>query len=187
MIGQMSMFAPAQDLPLRRRVTVEIITLEQARYALEQWHYLHRARVGRQINYAVLIDGVVDGVITYAYPMMSAPINGIPSDEVIEFARLFLKSNVPHSATCAIGATLRRVVSDWMGKFPDSKRPRLVVSWSDSEYHKGTIYRAANFQWLRRTKGALHGNTAASKRGSRTKHSDYMHDKDCWIFSLDGR
>ena len=83
------MFAPDNTLPLRRRVTLEIIGLADARYMLTQFHYLHRTRVGRQINYAVLIDGIVDGVITYAYPMMSAPLLNVPSDELLEFARLY--------------------------------------------------------------------------------------------------
>lgn len=180
----MALFAPDATLPLRQRVSVEIIELAQARYALETFHYLHRVRTGRQINYAILIDGVVDGVITYAYPMMSAPIDGVPSDQLLEFARLFLASNIPHTATCAIGKTIKRVRSDWMRLFPDAKPPQLVVSWSDTEYHKGTIYKAANFRWLKRTKGQPHGNKSGSKRGERTGHTDYNHDKDCWIYRL---
>ncbi len=184
MIGQQALFVPDATLPLRQRVQVEIITVAQARYALETFHYLHRVRTGRQINYAVLIDGTVDGVITYAYPMMSAGINGVPSDELLEFARLYLHSNIPHTATCAIGKTLKRVVADWMRFYPDAKIPRLAVSWSDTEYHKGTIYKAANFVWLKRTKGQPHGNRAESKRGCRVQHGDYSHNKDCWIYQL---
>lgn len=127
----------------------------------------------------------VDGVITYAYPMTSAPIAGVPSDELLEFARLFLYQNIPHTASCAIGQSIRRIVRDWMAEFPDAKTPRLIVSWSDTTRHTGTVYKAANFQWLRRSKGANHGNTATSKRGARTKHTDYAHDKDCWIYWLD--
>jgi hypothetical protein len=184
MLGQLSLFEQDVTLPLRQRVQVELISAAQARYTLEKWHYLKRARVGRQLNYAVIIDGAVDGVITYAYPMISVPIDGVPADEVIEFARLFLYSNIPHTATCAVGKSLRRVLRDWMRLFPDSKRPRLVVSWSDTEYHKGTIYKAANFRWLKRTKGQAHGNKAGSKRGTRVAHGDYNHDKDCWLFDL---
>ena len=187
MLGQMQLFAPEATLPLRRRVSVELISTADARYMLEQFHYLHRARVGRQLNYAVLIDGMVDGVITYAYPMLSVPIADVPSDELIEFARLYLHQNIPHTATCAIGKTIKRIVQDWMREFPDSKVPRLIVSWSDTHYHKGTVYRAANFTFLRRTKGQPPGNSATSKRGSRMAHGDYSHDKDCWIYWLDDR
>lgn len=182
MIGQLAMFAPDATLPLRHRVTVELISLAQARHTLEKFHYLHRARTGRQLNYAVLIDGIVDGVITYAYPMMSVPLDGVPSDELLEFARLFLAQNIPHTATCAIGKTLRRVRQDWSRLFPDAKMPRLVVSWSDTEYHKGTVYKASNFTWFRRSHGQPPGNSATSKRGQRVAHGDYSHDKDCWIY-----
>ena len=184
MLGQMAMFAPPPDAPLRQRVQVQLIPTADARDVLVRFHYLHRARVGRQLNYAVLIDGVVDGVITYAYPMMSADLLGVPSDELIEFARMFLYQNIPHTATCAIGKSIKRVKADWLREFPDSKTPRLVVSWSDTEYHKGTIYKAANFQWVKRSKGAPPGNKAGSKRGAREQHGDYAHDKDCWVYWL---
>ena len=45
------------------------------------------------------------------------------------------------------------------------------MSWSDSEVHKGTIYKAANFEWVKRTKGKPHGNKPNIKRGAR-KHTD---------------
>ncbi len=182
MLGQTALFAPDPTLPLRKRVQVEIVTAAQARHTLENLHYLHRARVGRQINYAVLIDGIVDGMITYAYPMMSAPLLGVPSNELVEFARMYLAQNIPHSASCAIGQTLRRLPSDWERLFPEAPKLKLVVSWSDVEYHKGTVYKAANFQFVKRSKGQPHGNSVTSKRGARAGHSDYSHDKDCWVY-----
>lgn len=185
MIGQTTLFAPDRQAKLRDRVQVEIAETATIRVVLERFHYLGRARTGRQINYAVMIDGVVDGVITYAYPMMSAAIEGVASDEMLEFARLYLHRNIPHTASCAIGKSLRRVREDWMRRFPDAKPPRLVVSWSDTVHHKGTVYKASNFRWLRRSRGVPPGNAATSKRGFRQKHGDYRHDKDCWIFWLE--
>ncbi len=84
MIGQMAMFVPDATLPLRHRVSVELITLAQARHTLEKFHYLHRTRTGRQLNYAVLIDGIVDGVITYALPMVIGSIAGTSTTETDE-------------------------------------------------------------------------------------------------------
>lgn len=184
MLGQLALFPPPITAPLRQRVSVEIISTSDARYMLEKFHYLHRSRVGRQINYAVFVDGQVDGVITFAYPMMSAPLFEVPADELIEFARMYLHQNIPHTATCAIGKVLKRIRSDWLTLFPDSKVPRLVVSWSDTTFHKGTIYKASNFVWFRRKKGMPPGNKITSKRGVRTKHVDYTHEKDCWIYGL---
>lgn len=186
MIGQISLFKPDNTLPLRQRVSVEIITVAQARHTLETFHYLHRCRTGRQINYAVLIDGIVDGVITYAYPMTSAPIAGVPSDELLEFARLYLHQNIPHTATCAIGKTLKRIKGDWMKLYPDAKVPSLIVSWSDTEYHKGTVYKAANFQWLRKSQGKANRSQSVRKWSGtiRKRYEDHAHDKDCWIYLL---
>jgi hypothetical protein len=185
MLGQQSLFVPDHNLPLRQRVTVEIITVAQARYALEKFHYLHRCRTGRQINYAVLIDGVVDGVITMAYPSGAMTLLGLQPGEFVEFARLFLASNIPHTASCAIGKVLRRFRNDWMRLFPDAKKPRLIVSWSDQEYHKGTIYKAANFQWLRESPGAAAGGlTRGKKRWGERGYADLHHTKDCWIYWL---
>jgi len=185
MIGQRSLFGPDKAASLKHRVELRRVSVADARFALEQRHYLRRARTGRQLNYAVLLDGEVDGVLTYAYPMMSVPLCGVPSDELLEFARLYLASNTPNVASCAIGKSLRIIVHDWLTVYRDAKTPRLVVSWSDSTRHTGAIYKAANFVWLRRAKGQLHGNSPTSKRGHREGHSDYDHDKDCWIYLLD--
>lgn len=185
MLGQLSLEAPDKSLPLRKRVTLSIILLQDARDMLVRFHYLHRTRVGRQINYAVSIDGVVDGVITYAYPMMSTPLDGVASDELVEFARLYLHSNIPHTATCAIGQSLKRIRQDWASAFPDAKPVQMVVSWSDTEYHKGTIYKAANFRWLKKSEGRAPSrrlHKEGTKRGPREGHGDYAHNKDCWVY-----
>ncbi len=187
MIGQGSLFVPDVTLPLRRRVSVEIITVAQARHTLEKFHYLHRCRTGRQINYAVLIDGVVDGVITFAYPPGAFTLLNLQPGQFIEFARMYLHQNIPHTATCAIGKSLKRIRRDWAMLYPCAPIPQLIVSWSDREYHKGTVYKAANFQWLRESMGASQGGlTKGNKRwGERGKYTDLAHVKDCWIYWLE--
>ena len=189
MIGQASLFAPDAMLPLRKRVEVHIAPLADVRMMLERWHYLHRVRTGRQLNYAVLIDGVVDGVITYAYPMVAGMIAGVQTDEVIEFARLYLHSNIPHTATCAIAKSIKAIRNDWTGIFPDAKPPKLIVSWSDRTIHSGTIYKAANFQHAWITQGGKRTNKRSAKWGGTQKinYGDYSHEKDCWIYRLDGK
>ncbi len=188
MLGQATLFnETAPDAKLRTRVSVALAERADVLSVLKHKHYLGRGRVGRQLNYLVYLDGVVEGVITFAYPMMSADLEGIPSDELVEFARLSLAHNPPHVASCAIGKVLRRVKTDWSTRFPDAKPLRAVVSWSDSTRHVGTVYKAANFRFVRRCRGAYHGNAATSKRGVREKHGDYNHDKDCWLYMFEGR
>lgn len=164
-------------------MSLKEISLAEARPILD-YHYLHRARVGRQINYAVLIDDTVDGVITYAYPMISTPILEVPSDEILEFARLYLFSNIPHTATCAIAKSLRAIKNDWTTKYPTSKEPRLVVSWSDKSMFKGTVYKAANFTLIGQTQKPRR-TTIVRKTGftgARGSYSDYKNIKDCWVY-----
>lgn len=180
MLGQLALEAPDKSLPLRKRVELRVVTLADAGDMLRRFHYLHRTRVGRQINYSVSIDGVVDGVITYAYPFTSTPIAGCEPGSVVEFARMYLHSNIPHTATCAIGQSLKRIKRDWAESFPDAKPLKLVVSWSDTVHHKGTIYKAANFQWLHST----HAPSRHHVKGDRSNHGDYHHDKDCWVYWL---
>lgn len=168
---------------MRQRVEVRPITTAQARYTLERFHYLHRARMGRQVNYAILLDGAVDGVITYAYPMTSANILGCPPGTVIEFARMYLCSNLKGEATVSIGKTLRAIPKDWVTWWSDAQTPLLVVSWSDKTRHLGTVYRAANFVWLRESAG--HRQTTRGIYGKRVERSDYSHPKDCWVYWLD--
>lgn len=186
MIGQASLFPPDVSLPLRKRVEVQLISVADARYTLEQLHYLRRCRTGRQLNYAVLIDGVVDGVITIAYPSGAITLLGLAPGEFVEFARLFLASNIPHSASCAIGKVMRRLAGDWLAAFPNATPPRLVVSWSDREYHKGTIYKAANFQWIKESPGAAAGGLRRGHKrwGERGRYADLGHIKDCWVYWL---
>lgn len=183
MIGQTELFAPDTELPLRQRVQVERISSSVARHVLETYHYLHRVRTGCQIHYSVSIDWIVDGVITYAYPMTSASICDVPSDEMVEFARMYLHSNIPHVASCAIGKTVRRVASDWALRHPTQKPVRMVVSWSDTEYHVGTIYKAANFVWIRKSAGKA--GAGGRRPGYRHKRADFEHEKDCWVYFLD--
>lgn len=183
-LGQLSIFPPEKSAKLKNRVELVITPLADIAYILKKCHYLGRVRVGRQINYAVLVDGVVDGVITYAYPFTTSKICGVGPGEVIEFARMFLYRNVPHTASCAIGKSLRRVRRDWMKMYPDAPVPRLVVAWSDQVYHKGTIYKAANFTH----DGVAVGRSNRHKGdcwGPRKKYNDYEHKKDRWIYWLD--
>jgi hypothetical protein len=186
MIGQQVLDKPDVNSPLKRRVMIMNISAKDARPILLNYHYLHRARTGKQMHYAVVIDGVVDGVITYAYPMMSTPILGVPSDEMLEFARLFLFSNIPHTASCAIGKSLRVIKKDWIDRFPTSKEPKMIVSWSDKSMFSGTIYKAANFTHIGQTLD-VRRTTIVRKNGfvgERGSYSDYRNPKDCWIYWL---
>ena len=179
MLGQISLFKSEEQGNIRNRVELIAIDFESARYMLTNFHYLKRARTGRQINYAVLFDNVVEGVITYARPFTTTKIEGIEIDRCLEFARLYLVNNRAHVASCSIGKSLKRICKDWMLCYPESKVPVLVVSWSDRELHKGTIYKAANFIYSGSSRPRPH------RTGRWKNYPDYFHSKDRWVYWLD--
>ncbi len=105
---------------------------------------------------------------------------------MLEFGRMFLHHNTPNMASKCIAITLRAVQKDWLTKYPIAKTPRLIVSWSDSVIHKGTIYKAANFFYFRRTKPRARGpNRTQVFVGSRKMRADHWHPKDCYLYALD--
>ena len=92
---------------------------------------------------------------------------GLPTKwQVLMLSRLWLHDDLPHnSETCVIGKALKMVQKRWLEVHP----PRFldepyhvlkVISYADLRYHRGTIYRAANFRENGRTKTRKrHGNS----------------------------
>lgn len=149
-------------------------------------HYLHRARVGRRLSYGIFIGTELEGVITYAYPMICSKICGVPSDEMLEFGRMFLRHNIPNMASRSISFTLKRVRADWIKKYPSAKEPKLIITWADTVVHRGTIYKASNFWYFRRTKPRARGpNRNNAFVGGREMRADHWHPKDCYLYPLD--
>lgn len=82
--------------------------------------------------------------------------------EIVNLARVWLDPRLqaggdlftPNAATWAIGAALRRVVSDYLIARPpcfldEPWKLRVCLSYCDTRIHQGTIYRAAGFQLAR--------------------------------------
>lgn len=81
---------------------------------------------------------------------------------VINLARVFLDPRIqaggewhePNAATWAIGQALRRVVVDYLERYPpcfldEPWKLRQCLSYCDTSKHRGTIYKAAGFQLVR--------------------------------------
>ncbi len=78
---------------------------------------------------------------------------GLPTKwQILLLSRLWLHDDLPrNSETCVIGKALRMVQRRWLDVHP----PRFldepyhivkVISYADTRFHRGTIYRAANFR-----------------------------------------
>lgn len=84
---------------------------------------------------------------------------GIDKWQVLVLSRMWLHDDLPRNSETVVMAKIwKRIQRDWLEHHPpvDSRRPyhiRLIVSWSDiGAGHNGTVYRAANFQEIKRTK-----------------------------------
>ena len=182
MLGQTVIFSTKKK-SLRNRVQLMIIKPKIANDIVTKYHYLHRGRVMAQIAYGIFLDDVMTGVIIYAYPTFTERFKGYLPMEWLEFARLYLKDNIPHLASCSVGKSLRRIKRDWEMKYPDKPSVVGVVSYSDTTRHKGTIYKASNFIYDGKTKG--HKELCYKKNeGRKSTYEDLRHPKDRWIYWL---
>ena len=105
----------------------------------------------------------------------------------IQFQRLHLIVNnarflilpgisVPHLASRVLGQSLRRLPRDWMALH--GYRPLLAETFVDPARFQGTCYRAANWQYLGKTRGY------ARHAGHYRYHG---HPKTVWIYPLHRR
>ena len=108
-------------------------------------------------------DGKPSGFIIFAsihYIRLNGEFGypGLPSKwQVLSLSRLWLHDDLPHnSETCVIGKALKQVQKRWLEVHPprfldEPYHVRKVISYADTRYHEGTIYRAANFRESGRT------------------------------------
>ena len=118
--------------------------------------------------------------------------------EMIELARLWIAPEVQSStvvdrdgafhslpiASAAIGRALRRVRSDWVGKYPHLPELRACVAWSDDTLHAGTIYRATNFSLVGSSGGTSHRNRQRPNGGRDQLHQDYLNVKSAYVYEF---
>jgi hypothetical protein len=200
------------DGKLSKRVSLEIAELKEATRILVVYHYLHRGRTMAQLHYWILIDGIRVGVISFAYPRLSAKIFGESSMNFLELARLwitpdvqdktFMKSsdNSHHAvsiASCSIGKALKNIRVDWYKKYMLPKIVKSndteeninvdvygIISWADNVHHEGTVYKASNFIEKKKDSGGAYHGKRKKKNGSYdlTNHSDYMNLKTMYLY-----
>jgi len=192
-------FVPsASDLPLRRRVGLEIANLKQATAVIVAHHYLHRGRTMAQLPYWVTLDGIRIGVLLFSLPRMSVPFCHYVPMSLLELARMWLAPGVQglvtvdsrgqnHAfavASCAVGRALRQCRHDWQDRYPRLPAILAVVSWADREHHEGIIYRAANFREVGESGGSLHGAAYRKNGGHDQRNADYLHKKRAFLFEF---
>ena len=144
---------------------------------------IHYAKRTPSISWAfgLMVDGYLEGVITYGTPSSSPLRRGLAGDEysgnVIELNRLCLKTNTKNHASILVSRSLKLIHEN-----------KIVVSFADiSQGHTGIVYQAANFlycglsakrtDWKIRGMEHLHGQTVADEFRGQPCRSGLMREK----------
>jgi hypothetical protein len=117
---------------------------------------------------------------------------GLPTKwQVLSLARLWLHDDLPrNSETCVIAKALKLVQRRWLEVHPprfldEPYHVRKIISYADVTYHRGTIYRAANFREYGRTVSqARHGRRNTRGKGAAAELICFIYDlpKPRWSY-----
>ena len=171
-------------MSLRQRIQLHEASKDWLNEMATQYHYMHRPVHHRAspFGWAVSFDGELSrpdghpcGFIMFASVHFTRLHNefgfpGLPTKwQVLSLSRLWLHDDLPrNSETCTIAKALKLVQRRWLEVHPpvDLDEPYHIVkilSYADTRYHDGTIYRAANFRESARVKSrSRHNGTRGS-------------------------
>lgn len=154
-------------MSLKDRIELHIETRNKLNELAKRYHYMHREIHQRSCPFGWAVsfdgnlfqsDGAPSGFIIFSsihYTKLKGEFGyyGLPTKwQVLSLSRLWLHDNLPrNSETVTISKALRMVQRRWLEvhppRFPDEPyHIRKVISYADTRYHTGTIYRAANFR-----------------------------------------
>lgn len=160
-------------MSLRQRLSLVEMPRQWLNQMTTNYHYMHRPihPKAHPFGWGVKLDdklkqpdGTPSGFILFAsihYTKLRGEFGypDLPTKwQVLSLARLWLHDDLPHnSETCVIAKALKLIQRRWLEvhppRFPDQPYHILkVISYADTRYHQGTIYRAANFRESGRTK-----------------------------------
>jgi hypothetical protein len=162
---------------LRQRIELRPATRQWLNEAATLHHYMHRTVHPRACPFgwhvyfdgnATMPDGLPCGFIIYSsvhFVKLAGEFGypGLPTKwQVLSLSRLWLHDSLPKfSETCVIGKAHKLVQRRWLEVHPpvDYSQPYhilKVISYADTFYHEGTIYKAANFRYT--------GSTISARR-----------------------
>jgi hypothetical protein len=164
----------------------------------EKYHYMHRPVHQRSCPFGWVVEfdgrttraGDMCGFIIFAsihYTKLKGEFGypGLPTKwQVLSLARLWLHDDLPrNSETCVIAKALKLVQRRWLEVHPprfldQPYHVRKIISYADTTYHRGTIYRAANFR--------EYGRTVSQRRHGRrnTRGSGAAAELICFVYDL---
>lgn len=157
---------------LRQRIELVVKKKRWLNAMATEYHYMHRAIHHRACPFGWAVrfdgelcrpDGAPAGFIIFAsvhFTRLRGEFGypGLPTKwQVLCLSRLWLHDDLPrNSETCVIGKALRMVQRRWLEVHPPRflDQPyhiRKIISYCNTRFHAGTIYRAANFRESGRT------------------------------------
>ena len=174
--------------------------------AASKYHYMHRPIHAKSspFGWRVICDGSADqpdgspsGFIIFSsihYTKLAGIFGyeGLPTKwQVLSLSRLWLHDDLPHlSATVVIAKAIKLVQRRWLEvhppRFPDQPYHILrIISYADTRFHTGTVYRAANFEEHGRTVSASRhkGTRGAGMDGAELIRFIYRLPKPNWEYS----
>ncbi|MCI0575726.1 MAG: hypothetical protein L0331_05900 [Chloroflexi bacterium] len=167
---------------LAQRIALVVKSREWLNDMATQHHYMHRpvhykaCPFGWSVTFDDQVyqpDGKPSGFILFSsvhFTRLTGEFGypGLPTRwQVLQLSRLWLHDNLPrNSETCTIAKALRLVQRRWLEVHPprDPAAPYhivKVISFADTRFHEGTIYKAANFRAA--------GETTSQKRHRNTR------------------
>ena len=131
--------------------TINKITKEQAKKILLEYHYLKdKSKTFKSgFNYGLFKGKELVGVVIYTgfpVPELSKGMLGLERDQqegLFELSRLCIHPDVQNTehniASWFVSRTIKTLKKE--------TNVKVILSYADSEYHTGTIYRACNFEY----------------------------------------
>jgi len=182
---------------LPQRINLRVMDRKWLNDMATAHHYMHRGVHQRACPFGWAIefdgelyhqDGRPNGFIIFAsihYTKLRGEFGyeGLPTKwQVLSLSRLWLHDDLPHnSETTVIAKAMKQVQRRWLEVHPpvmwdQPYQIRKIISYSDTRYHQGTIYKAANFRQV--------GRTVSQKRHTNTR-GEGMGDAELICFAYD--
>ena len=135
----------------KRQTLLRVCKWQTAARIIRHFHYSKKvAAAASKWNFVVLYKGRVNGALMLGCGQRPAN-NGSSAGHTIMFDRMWLSDTMPkYSETCVIG-----LLHTWLRKA--QPQIKTIKSWSDtSEGNFGTIYKAANYKYVRSSRNGFY-------------------------------
>ena len=157
-----------------------------ARNLNEKWHsrlpvYETGFCLNSLVSYGLLYNNTLYGIAIWTNPVAPA----LPQQGWLELRRMALSPEVPKNTASRMLSVMRRLIER---KFPEVEK---LISYQDTEVHRGTIYKAAGWVIGATHKGGSWNRPNSTNQNgtprTRPDHNQSIGPKVRWEFRLRGK